>query len=163
MEVGCTTQKVNGVETPLTADDVQKLGCRPADHVDKTYVQQDSPPEQFTSDGRTYLTRAPKTFSNNNTAWWDASQLYGYDETSVKRVKRDPNDPAKMLLEPVSGRGRAAICRCWRRAIPLQPQWAGQESVAFPGQLVDRDELLSQPVCARAQLVRRRVPQAGGD
>ena len=52
MEVGCTTQKVNGVETPLTADDVQKLGCRPSDRVDKTYVLQDSPPDQFTSGGR---------------------------------------------------------------------------------------------------------------
>ncbi len=52
MEVGCTTQKVNGVETPLTADDVQRLGCRPADRVDKTYVLQDSPPGQFTSGDR---------------------------------------------------------------------------------------------------------------
>src|SRR5271169_4947154 len=104
MDIGCKTQKVNGVETPLTPDEIQKLGCRPADRVDKTYVQQDSAPGQFAAGGRTYLARAPKTFSNNNTAWWDASQLYGYDDTSVKRVKRDPKDPAKMLLEPVAGK-----------------------------------------------------------
>ena len=29
MNVGCTSAKVNGAETPLSADDVQKLGCRP--------------------------------------------------------------------------------------------------------------------------------------
>ncbi|HVO79028.1 MAG TPA: peroxidase family protein, partial [Candidatus Bathyarchaeia archaeon] len=48
MAVGCTTQKVNGVETPLSPDDAQKLGCRPADRVDKAYVQQDSAPGTFT-------------------------------------------------------------------------------------------------------------------
>jgi len=131
MEVGCTTQKVNGVETPLTADDIQKLGCRPSDRVDKTYMLQDSPPDQFTSGGRTYLTRAPKTFFNNNTAWWDASQLYGFDDVSVKRVKRDPKDAAKMLLEPVSGAGGGYL-PVLSAGDPAQPQWAGQESVAFP-------------------------------
>ncbi|HXW14690.1 MAG TPA: peroxidase family protein, partial [Terriglobia bacterium] len=94
MEVGCKNELVNNVETSLTPQEVQKLGCRPRDQVDKTYVLQDAPPGQFTAGGHTYLTRAPKTFANNNTAWWDASQLYGYDEISVKRVKRDPKDPA---------------------------------------------------------------------
>ena len=51
MEVGCKTQLANNAETTLTPDDVQKLGCRPADRVDKTFVQQDSPPEQFTMGG----------------------------------------------------------------------------------------------------------------
>ena len=131
MSVGCTSEKVNNVETPLTADDVQKLGCRPADSVDKTYVLQDSPPGTFTSGGKTYLARAPKTFSNNNTAWWDASQLYGYDDTSVKRVKRDPNDPAKMLLEPVAGQ-QGGYLPVLGPGDPAAPQWTGQESVAFP-------------------------------
>ena len=131
MNVGCTSAKVNGVETPLTADEVQKLGCRPTDQVDQTLVQQDSAPETFTSNGRTYLTRAPKTFSNNNTAWWDASQLYGYDETSVKRVKRDPNDPAKLLLVDVPGK-QGGYLPVLAQGDPIQPQWTGQESVAFP-------------------------------
>ena len=86
MEVGCKTELVNNVETQLTPEEIQKLGCRPGDQVDKTYVLKDSAPDQFTNSGRTYLTRAPKTFANNNTAWWDASQLYGFDETSLKRV-----------------------------------------------------------------------------
>ena len=95
---------VNNVETPLTPEEIQKLGCRPGDRVDKTYVLTGfaagaSSPRA----GKDYLARAPKTFTNNNTAWWDASQIYGYDETSRKRVKRDPKDPAKMLLEPVAG------------------------------------------------------------
>ena len=132
MDVGCKTQLVNNVETPLTPEDIQKLGCRPGDRVDKTYVQQDSPPDKFSSGGHEYLTRSPKTFSNNNTAWWDASQLYGYDETSRKRVKRDPKDPAKLLLEPVSGMTGAGYLPVLQASDPMQPQWAGQEATAFP-------------------------------
>ena len=131
MEVGCTQQLVDNTETPLTPNDVQKLGCRPSDRVDKTFVQQDSAPDTFTSNGKTYLARAPKTFANNNTSWWDGSQLYGYDDTSVKRVKRDPNDPARMLLEPVAGR-QGGYLPVLGPGDPFQPQWAGQESVAFP-------------------------------
>jgi hypothetical protein len=132
MSVGCTTELVNNVETPLTPDQVQQLGCRPADRVDTNYVLQDSPPEKFSSGGRDYLTRAPQTFSNNNTAWWDASQLYGYDETSRRRVKRDPKDPAKMLLEPVAGLQGPGYLPVFQAGDPFQPQWAGQESAAFP-------------------------------
>ena len=44
MEVGCKTQLVNNVQTPLTPDDVQKLGCRPTDQVDRTFVLQSSAP-----------------------------------------------------------------------------------------------------------------------
>src|SRR5271165_5394939 len=131
MDVGCKAQKVNNAETPLTPDQIQKLGCRPADRVDTTYVQQDSTPGQFSTGGRTYLARAPKTFSNNNTAWWDASQLYGYDDTSVKRVMRDPKDPAKMMLEPVAGMPGSYL-PVLSAGDPFAPQWSGQESVAFP-------------------------------
>ncbi len=130
--VGCKNQLVNNVETPLTPEQIQKLGCRPGDEVDKILVSEDSPPNQFTTGGRTYLTRAPKTFANNNTAWWDSSQLYGFDETSVKRVKRDSNDPAKMLLEPVAAFPGLGYLPVLQPGDPFQPQWAGQESVAFP-------------------------------
>jgi hypothetical protein len=132
MDVGCKTQLVNNVETPLTAEEIAKLGCRPSDRVDKTYVQQDSPPNKFSSGGHNYLTRALKTFGNTNTAWWDASQLYGYDETSQKRVKRDPKDPAKLLLEPVAGMAGQVYLPVLQAGDPFEPQWAGQESTAFP-------------------------------
>ncbi len=132
MNVGCTTELVNNAETPLTPDQVKQLGCRPADRVDKTYVLKDSPPEKFSSGGKDYLTRAPKTFSNNSTAWWDSSQMYGYDETSRRRVKRDPKDPAKMLLEPVNGSQGPGYLPVFQAGDPIQPQWAGQEAVAFP-------------------------------
>ena len=44
----------------------------------------------FTHEGNQYLTRAHKTTLNRVTAWWDASQIYGYNDLSWKRVKRDP-------------------------------------------------------------------------
>jgi hypothetical protein len=131
MNVGCASQKVNNVETPLTADEAQKLGCRPTDLVDKGFVLQSSAPDTFSANGKTYLTRAPKTFANNNTAWWDASQLYGFDDVSVKRVKRDPTDPAKLLMVSVPGR-EGGYLPVLAAGDPFQPQWTGQESVAFP-------------------------------
>jgi hypothetical protein len=131
MDVGCKAELVNNVETPLTPEQVQQLGCRPADRADKTYVALDSPPDRFTAGGHEYLTRAPETFSNNNTAWWDASQIYGYDETSLRRVKRDPKDPARLLLEPVPGMSGGYL-PTFSSGDPIQSQWAGQESAAFP-------------------------------
>ena len=98
MEVGCKTELVNNVETQLTPEEIQKLGCRPGDQVDKTLRTQGLGAGPFTNGGRTYLTRAPKTFANNNTAWWDASQLYGFDETSLQaretRSQRSCKDAA---------------------------------------------------------------------
>jgi hypothetical protein len=131
IDMGCTTQLVNGVPKPLTPEEIQKLGCRPGDRVDKSLVANDSPPESFKVGDKTYLARAPKTFANNNTAWWDASQLYGYDERSTKRVKRDPKDPARLLLEPVTGVAGAYL-PVLQPGDPIQPQWSGQEAAAFP-------------------------------
>jgi hypothetical protein len=71
--------------------------------MDKGYVAQDTPPGTFDSGGHTYLARAPKTMANTSTAWWDASQLYGFDDTSRQRVKRDPADAAKLLLVTAPG------------------------------------------------------------
>jgi hypothetical protein len=130
--VGCATQLVNNVETPLTPEQIQQLGCRPGDQIDKPYVLENSAPGKFTNAGKEYLTRAPETFANKNTAWWDASQLYGYDETSRKRVKRDPKDMAKMLLEPVNGAPGAGYLPVFQAGDPIQPQWSGQEAAAFP-------------------------------
>jgi hypothetical protein len=136
MDVGCKTKLVNGKEVALSPEEVEQFGCRPADRVDKAYVKDYSAPETFTVNGKTYMARAPKTFTNTNTAWWDASQIYGYDETSVKRVKRDPADPAKLLQERVGeGNGdpvTTGYLPLLQPGDPQQPQWAGQEAVAFP-------------------------------
>jgi hypothetical protein len=133
IDVGCKNKLVNGVEVPLTSEDIAQLGCRPNDRVDDTYVLQSSSPDNFTVNGKTYLARAPKTFANTNTAWWDASQIYGYDETSVKRVKRDPQDPAKLLVEtPPGSPDTHGYLPLLQPTDPQQPQWAGQESVGFP-------------------------------
>jgi len=137
MDTGCKTKLVGNVQVPLTPEDIAKLGCSPASRVDKTLVAQDTPPDKFKAGGKEYQARAAKTFSNNNTAWWDASQIYGYDETSVKRVKRDPSEPAKLLLVPRPGAVNSdpltdSYLPVLDPADPQQPQWAGQESVAFP-------------------------------
>jgi hypothetical protein len=116
MKVGCDSEEA------------QRLGCRPDDRIDKGYVAQDSAPGKFTNNGKEYLTRAPKTYHNTNTAWWDASQLYGFDPVSRKRVKRDPNDMAKFLLTSTDGKGTLPV---FESGDPINPQWKGQEAAGF--------------------------------
>ena len=121
MEVGCKTELVNSVQTPLTPEEIAEAGLPP-----RRPGRQGLRAERlalrttFTADGKTYLTRAPKTFANNNTAWWDASQLYGFDETSVQareaRSARSSEDAAgaggghagRVSARAAAGRSRAA-------------------------------------------------------
>jgi hypothetical protein len=134
MSMGCTARHANSTEQPLTPAEVKYLRCRPEDRVDKSYIAVDKTPAPFSHAGEPYLTRAHKTTLNRVTAWWDASQIYGYNDLSWKRVKRDPRDPAKLLLELVRTSTQEAT-----RYLPVlhtsdytNPQWSGQESVAFP-------------------------------
>jgi hypothetical protein len=92
------------------------------------------PAPTFNLGKNSYMTRAHKTSANKVTAWWDASQIYGYDETSRWRVKRDQRDPAKLLIERADTPGHEAAVYLPRlnSADPMNPQWIGQEAVAFP-------------------------------
>jgi len=115
-----------------TDEEAVKLGCRDTDRMEPSLYARDSEPGEFQYDSRTYPKRAYKTTANRVTAWWDASQIYGFDEVSQNRVIHDPDDPAKLylqdgylpLLKPCEN-PNAPDCR-------TQPQWLGQESVGFP-------------------------------
>src|SRR3989441_7742370 len=72
--------------------------------MEPAYFADQGRPPTFTQGGREYLARAYKTTRNTVTAWWDASQIYGYDSISLRRVKRDPTDPAKLLMVRRAGR-----------------------------------------------------------
>lgn len=114
---------------------------------EKTLVAEDGAPGTFQDRGKERLARAPKTFRNTVTGWWDASQIYGFDEVSRRRVRRDPKDPAKLLMvrrgdHPGAGeeQGYLPLMKaCGTDASEpdcianLNPAWAGQESTAFPG------------------------------
>jgi len=136
MTVGCTTRQIDNIEQPLTKEEIQQLGCRPDDRINVAPVADDTPPASFMHDGRSYLTRAPKTTRNYVTAWWDASQLYGYDERSSQRVKRDPEDAAKLLLIPVresvDKSDKLGYLPIFETDDPINPEWSGQEATAFP-------------------------------
>src|SRR5262245_1805982 len=111
-------------------------GCRPGDRIDPSYVAQSGTAPRFTVDGKDRPSRPLKTTENTVTAWWDASQIYGYDEISRRRVKRAADDPAKLLLAPVGQRAgageRQGYLPLLEASDPKNPQWAGQEAVAFP-------------------------------
>jgi hypothetical protein len=136
MRLGCATQKVNGVETPLSAAEAARLGCRPDDMMERIAVADSTPPARFAHGRDTLLARAPRTYRNTNTAWWDASQIYGYDERSRRRVKRDARDPARlqMVVPPnATGAGdRQGYLPVLAADDPMNPDWAGQEATAFP-------------------------------
>jgi hypothetical protein len=135
--MGCATQWAGGGEKPLTPEEIAKLGCRPGDRIDKTYIAEEGVPPAFTDkDRKERLARAYKTTRNAVTAWWDASQIYGYDTTSRRRVKRDPKDPSKLLLVSAGRRAgegeRLGYLPLFDSSDPINPQWAGQEATAFP-------------------------------
>lgn len=136
VNLGCAEQRVDNLPRPLTPQDIARLGCRPEDKMEAGLVAQPGDPGSFIHDGRERLKRAHKTTRNNVTAWWDASQIYGHDDTSLRRVRRDPNDPAKLLLDgsgylppfrlPCGAGSGPASCD------PIRLEWVGQEAVAFP-------------------------------
>ena len=136
MAMGCTHERVANVERPLTAEARARLGCRDGDRVDRAYVADAGAPGTFMHDGRPYLTRAYRTSRNTVTAWWDASQLYGYDRVSRQRVKRDPADRARLLLVAADASPDAHVAGGYLPSFaagdPINPQWAGQEATAFP-------------------------------
>ncbi|WP_045227333.1 peroxidase family protein [Methyloterricola oryzae] len=133
--MGCKNKLVDGREVALTPEEITRLGCRPEDRIDQPYVAETADPASFEHHGKRYLTRAYRTSNNNVTAWWDASQIYGYDETSRKRVKRDPKDPARLLLIRVGKRSGAGekqgYLPTFSAGDPINPQWAEQEATGF--------------------------------
>lgn len=135
MATGCGNRDADGDASQLPPEEVAKLGCRPGDKMDRGYVAEDGDPAQFQHAGQSYLSRAWKTTQNTNTAWWDASQIYGFDETSGQRVKRDPADRAKLLLRPVGARtggGEAqGYLTTFAGSDPIAPDWTGQETAGF--------------------------------
>jgi len=120
------------VSVGCSSAEARQLGCRETDRMQPSLFAQSSAPGEFSHAGKSYLRRAPKTTSNQVTAWWDASQIYGFDKLSLKRVRRDSKDPARLslpnnylpLLNPCAD-PNAADCT-------TKMQWQGQESVAFP-------------------------------
>jgi len=111
--------------------EARELGCREADRREPSLYADTSEPGAFEHKGESYLSRAPKTTSNTVTAWWDASQIYGHDEPSLKRVRRDPDDPAKLLVKD-NYLPLLPTCESYSADCPVQPQWQGQEAVGFP-------------------------------
>jgi hypothetical protein len=62
----------------------ETIKCRPEDEIGEALMDR-TDPGTF-NDGKS-LKKAQRRTLNRVTAWWDASQIYGYDETSRKREK----------------------------------------------------------------------------
>ena len=121
----------------VSPEEAARLGCRPGDRIDRSFYAAETPPPTFTNrQGKKQLARAYKTTNNTVTAWWDASQIYGHDNTSVQRVKRNPRDPAKLFMQQRGSRAGAGERLGYLPLLgpndPINPAWAGQEAVGFP-------------------------------
>jgi hypothetical protein len=144
IDMGCKSERVNNVEQPISPARAAALGCRPEDRMEAGLIADSAPAGTFRHQGQAYLKRSPKTSRNLNTAWWDASQIYGYDGNSRRRMRRDANDSAKLAVIPArTGTPGDAYgylpefrAPCAAGATsgcdPIQPEWAGQEAVAMP-------------------------------
>jgi hypothetical protein len=145
LTLGCASARVDNVEQPLPAETAARLGCRQDDKMEAALIAEDAVPERFEHAGVSRLRRSHKTTRNNVTAWWDASQIYGYDARSLQRVRRDSADSAKLQMLPGQGRGGdgerfgylpvfGPVCalNTTNQCDAIQPEWAGQEAVAFP-------------------------------
>jgi len=130
------------------------LKCRPQDRIGKALFDKNNFSEDekkyFTDNGEKYLTRAYKTTLNKVTAWWDASQIYGYDSRSQGRVKVKAQ-PTCVQTEQVNCKVKnldaAKLDMSYRRKTEnteqgylhtfdesdgINPAWEGQEATAFP-------------------------------
>ncbi len=139
METGCRSAKVAGVEQPMLPEGARTLGCRPDDLIERALVADETRPPSFRSNGRTHLARAHRTTRNFNTAWWDASQIYGYDRRSANRIQRDG---ARIRMVQPDERTTAGDrqgylpafegCKKGPADCLLRPEWLGQETAGFP-------------------------------
>ena len=145
MRVGCERHLVDGVWVPLTPEEIAALGCRPDDRMDRALVAEAGAPPTFDQAGVTRLGRSPQTSRNLVTAWWDASQIYGYDAASRQRVKRARADRAKLLMVERGNHAGAGerlgylphLENCESASgdctpDPMNPVWVGQEATGFP-------------------------------
>jgi hypothetical protein len=144
--LGCRTERVGNVDQPLSPERARELGCRPDDKMEAALFADTSEPGKFKYRNSDRLQRAYKTTRNHVTAWWDASQIYGFDDRSRRRVKRDPADPAKLQMMTSRPSGTAgdrygylpefqAPCPDFAPATdcdPIRREWQGQEATAFP-------------------------------
>ena len=159
---GLRRRRANGVDAAHAAEARARLPSR-RPHRPRARRRPHGP-RTFTPAGAAAWRAHHKTSRNTVTAWWDASQLYGYDETSRGASSAIRPNAAKLLLVPADdGSARAAIRLPALLAAddPMNPAWAGQEGDGIPGQLERRPELLPQRVRPRAQHLRRRVPRPG--
>ena len=172
--LGCASARVDNVEQPLPPETAARLGCRSGDKMEGALIADDAVPERFEHAGVSRLKRSHKTTRNNVTAWWDASQIYGYDARSLQRVRRDPSDSAKLQMLPGQGRDgegerfgylpvfgpvclQNATNQCESDPTGMGRPGGGRVS----GQLVNRIEPAAQPVCPRTQHHRRHFPPGG--
>ena len=164
--MGCTSQKVNGVERALSPEEIARLGCRPGDEIDQALVADTTAPPPFKRAGGTdYLRRAPTNLpQHQHRVVGRVADLRLRRALAGARQARPERSGQAAHGGPArrDHRGRPAglPADCSSPADPMNPDWAGQEATGVPGQLDDRDELLPQRVRARAQPVRRRSSAA---
>ena len=158
MTMGCATERIDGVERPLTREAGARLGCRAEDRADVA-----------DGGGGVGSPRVRRTAARNRLARaythhpQHRDRLVGCLAALRPRRRLSSARQARSRAIPPGSRWWLVGARRRRgdrlgylpvleaRAIPINPRWAGQEATAFPDNWSDRPELLPQRVRARAQ------------
>lgn len=111
------------------------IKCRSNDQIGTALIQNDDP-GTFRMADKEYLKKAQRTTLNRVTAWWDASQIYGYDTVSMGRVKVNQKDKAKLDMVRIANRtdtgDKQGYLPEFSKSDHINPAWEGQEATAFP-------------------------------
>ena len=104
--------------------------------MDRAFVAQSAEGLSVYRPGAEHPARAYQTTRNTVTAWWDASQLYGYDDELPPAREARPGRPGQVLLMLPLGRDGAGdklgYLPRFEASDPINPEWSGQEATAFP-------------------------------
>ena len=172
ISMGCASERVNNVEQPITPARADQLGCRPGDKMEAAlFADKGAPPHLQVREQDLHGALAGD-HAQLNTAWWDASQIYGYDDTSRRRMRRDPDRSGQAAAgEPAHRhrRRRAGLSAGVRAACapgapatgcdPIRPEWAGQEAVAMPDNWSIGLSFLHTVFVREHNVIVERVPQ----
>ena len=123
MQVGCTEE-----------DATRSTAAVRVTASTEALIAQDTPPGKFTANpAANTLRERRKPCGTPIPPGGTASQIYGYDETSVKRVKRDPADRGEIVARRQrSGRPHEKFLPLLQAGDPMLRDWAGQEATGFP-------------------------------
>ena len=124
------------METPITPAEAARLGCRPGDMIDKTFIADRSAPSTFSHNGREYLGARSENLPQHIHGMVGCLAAVWVRRDVEDSGEAGSEDPARLSMVSVEGRNsegdRQGYLPILLDADPKLPDWAGQEATGFP-------------------------------